>query len=105
MTVQADLRRVIKRGKKEATAENAVNRWCKENNIPHRKLNGLGFSGWPDKMYPMPRGRMIFIEFKRPGEAPTELQWYVITMLRDRGFPVVICYTKEAAVEFIKQYM
>lgn len=40
----------------------------------HYKLNGLGRMGKPDQLFVTPNGYTWFVEFKREGEEPTELQ-------------------------------
>lgn len=60
-----------------------------------RKMNGLGFNSWPDRLF-IPRVdkhkklrhtpmRAFWVEFKRPGEEPTPAQWRMIKDLRKRG--------------------
>lgn len=56
--------------------------------VPFR-LNVLGRKGWPDYGYGY-RGRMCFIEYKRPGEKPEPLQAYVHQILREEGFYVFV---------------
>ena len=36
-------------------------------------------------------GRTIYIEVKRPGQKPTELQWHRITELGKYGVKVMVC--------------
>lgn len=51
----------------EAPCENAVVSWAKKHGIHVRKMNGLGFNHWPDRMFCVPGGKPVFIEFKKPG--------------------------------------
>lgn len=57
-------------------------------------MNGLGYMSWPDRKFFPPRrrktGRSFFVEFKRPGEEPTEAQWEKIKELRERGEAVYV---------------
>ena len=59
-----------------------------------RKMNGLGFRAWPDRLFippnEIPDRVMFFVEFKRVGERPTPLQRAVHTNLRARGQAVFI---------------
>ena len=41
-------------------------------------------------------GRIVFIEFKAPGEKPTALQWRMIERLRGAGCEVHVCDSVEA---------
>ncbi len=53
-------------------------------------LNVLGRIGWPDRIFLYPMGRVVFIEFKLPGEKPRKVQEYVIGRLRAFGFTVAV---------------
>jgi Holliday junction resolvase len=46
-------------------------------------------NGIPDTMI-LRKGKMFFIEFKRPGEAPDPLQQYRIRKLREQGFETLV---------------
>lgn len=60
-----------------------------------RKMNGLGFRSWPDRLFLPPRvrtkkqgaalGRRFYVEFKKPGEESTPDQTRVQNELRERG--------------------
>lgn len=39
-----------------------------------RKMNGMGYRSWEDRLFLGPWGRTLWIEFKRPGEKATPLQ-------------------------------
>jgi hypothetical protein len=80
-------------------------KWCKDRGIINRKMNGLGFAGWPDRMFLMPKGKIVFIEFKKPGGSCTELQLYVQDKLRKLGYQVHVCETKEHAIEILSGNM
>lgn len=56
--------------------------------IPIR-INVTGHKGWPDYGYGY-KGRMCFVEFKKPGEKPEPLQKYVHSILRESGFTVLV---------------
>ena len=49
------------------------------------KLNLQGNRGWPDRMFLLP-GKPVFIEFKRRGEHPSDLQLYRIKQLTALGY-------------------
>lgn len=48
------------------------------------RINVTGRKGWPDYGY-VYKGRICFIEFKKPGERPTPLQLYVHDALIKQG--------------------
>jgi len=52
----------------ETDLEKSCLKWVWENySIKSRKVNGLGFRGWPDRLFPLPNERVLWCEFKRPG--------------------------------------
>ena len=56
--------------------------------IRNLKLNVRGQTGWPDRMFLIPGGKPLFIEFKRPGEDLEPKQNYVAQVLRRLGYNV-----------------
>ncbi len=80
---------VFKRRVKESTVENSFIRKCRnyEQPLKLRKMNGEGNRSWPDRMILGSQGFTAFIEFKRPGEKPTELQSEMLQELGQLGFP------------------
>ena len=91
----------------EKDIENAVgkalNAWSREQGTPllYLKLSVLGNRGYPDRMV-VYQGRILFIEFKRPGEEPTKRQLYVHQLLRDLGHEVQVHDNADEAVAAIK---
>lgn len=53
-----------------------------------RKMNGRGFRAWCDRLFLGPGGKVLWIEFKRQGAAPTKLQERHHQQLREMGFDV-----------------
>jgi hypothetical protein len=60
--------------KLERAIENAVVKYAKKFGIESIKLNGMGKRSLPDRMFLTVQRRVLFVEFKREGEKPTELQ-------------------------------
>lgn len=58
------------------------------------KFTSPGRTGVPDRMV-LVDGKVIFIEFKRPGEVPTKLQAYMHEQLREMGFVVLVKNTND----------
>jgi len=52
----------------------------------------IGFDGWPDRLF-WRQGVFVFIEYKRPGEAPRINQERKIKRLLDQGCWVGVCDT------------
>lgn len=67
------------------------------------KLNPLGNTGLPDRMFLLPQGKAVFIEFKRPGGRVRSKQKYWIKILRKLGFTALICDGENEAFEAIKK--
>lgn len=69
----------------EQAIQTAVVKHARRAGVLARKLD-FG-QGWPDFMF-LHSGRVLFIEFKRPGERPTPLQVHMHTLLQLAGFRV-----------------
>jgi hypothetical protein len=70
----------------EADIEGKVTRWAKKRDIICVKFQPKGDVGWPDHIYVIPpNGAVVFIEFKKPGEEPTPLQYYRIATINQAG--------------------
>jgi len=71
----------------ESQIQARVIEFARRRGVIARKLS-FG-EGWPDYMF-LWKGRILFIEFKRPGERPKPLQVYVIELIRKQGFEVIL---------------
>lgn len=90
------LRRRRRRGRREASIEESCRLVAKNLGWESRKMNGLGFRDWPDRLFIPPRPvkpmrRAFWVEFKRLGEEPTPAQGKRIEDLRRRGERVYVC--------------
>lgn len=87
---------------KESTIENAYIRKMKTSGIKAKikKMNGEGNRSWPDRVIFIKPRITLFIEFKRPGESPTELQADTHEELRSLGFPVEVFDDAQKAFEW-----
>lgn len=61
----------------------------------HYKLNGIGKMAKPDQEFVTPNGYNWYVEFKREGEQPTELQRDEAALLLDRGQMHSFVWTRE----------
>ena len=59
--------------------------------------------GWPDRLFMRKPQLYVWIEFKRPGGKPTELQRKRIAELEGIGANVRVCYSADAALEFLDE--
>lgn len=48
-------------------------------------------TGWPDVEFFFPQGRVLFIEFKSPGETTKKRQLHIHSELRKLGHTVKVC--------------
>lgn len=61
--------------------------------------------GWPDRQFILNDERVLWIEFKRPGERPTPYQLLVHKRLRHAGHKVEVHDNVEKALQAIRQAM
>lgn len=67
------------------------------------KVNTLTETGWPDRMFLIPGGRPLFIEFKRPGGEPDPKQVHIHGILKGLDYSVEVCDSEEEAMSKIAQ--
>lgn len=67
------------------------------------KFVSPGFSGVPDRLVFMPRGRIYLVELKAPGKKPSKLQLRVKARFEDFGFKYYVIDSYEAVEEFIHE--
>jgi len=65
------------------------------------KLVCPSFTGVPDRMILLPKGRIWFVEMKARGKIPTPRQEAVHTILRKLGFDVWVIDSNEALSQFL----
>lgn len=78
----------------EKTEQDVVDWWEAQGEI-QIKLNIMGRRGWPDRIFFVPGGKPVFIEFKRVKEKARKLQAYIHKQLREKGYDVYIADTAE----------
>lgn len=59
--------------------------------------------GWPDRLFLIPGGKPLFIEFKRPGAKPRKFQSHIHAILRRLGYKVEIHDDATQAVEAVRR--
>ena len=76
-----------------------------------RKAGGMclkfvspGWSGAPDRLVLLPKGRAIFVEVKRPGEKARPLQERRRQQLSKMGFLAEVVDTKKAVDELLRSF-
>ena len=66
------------------------------------KFSAIGQRSWPDRILFLSEGRVLLIEFKRPGGLPTELQEECHKYLRDMGHDIQVFSNAEEAFNYVK---
>lgn len=102
-----DLRKGKVRPQLESSVENPVVAYAKKKGVLVRKMNGLGFRGWPDRLFIFRNGVSVWIEFKAPGKKNnlSENQKEIIEALSDRDHTVFVVSDKEVGKAIIDEYL
>jgi hypothetical protein len=87
--------------KLEKKIEREVAQYAREKGCMALKLTILGRVGWPDYIFLYPIRRVMFIEFKREGERPRQIQVFICNKLRAMGFAVAVCDNVEVGKNLI----
>lgn len=66
------------------------------------KLLSQFINGLPDRMFLLPRGRVIFVEFKSTGCKPRKLQEVIMRRIASLGFTVLVVGTVTEYEELIR---
>ncbi len=88
----------------ESTVENCVNTYAKKKyagRILVRKMNGVGFRNWPDRLYFFDDGKVFLIEFKRKGKVPGPAQTAFHKILAGMGYRVYVVDNPEDGKKII----
>lgn len=83
--------------KLEVDIEDAVVTWAKKRKFLTPKVKFVE-AGYPDRLFVSPYGHTIFIEFKKPGEEPSPIQYHRLEELRKRGVPATWCDNVHEAI-------
>jgi len=89
--------------KRESEIQEKVTLYATSIGLIPVRINVTGRKGWPDYLYGY-RGKVLFIEYKRPGEKPEPLQEYVHSQLREQWFPVLVVDNVERGKEILKHW-
>lgn len=85
---------------REKSIENYLSRKVRQAGGLCWKLSSPGRSGVPDRLV-LFKSYVIFVELKRPGQKPRELQQIRMNELRDAGAWVEVISTKDEADTFL----
>lgn len=85
---------------KEVKVEAKVVSWAKAQGITVLKLNLIGNTGWPDRVF-LYAGRAVFLEFKRPGQDLKRNQPARIEELVSQGFTVGVFDDADTSISYL----
>lgn len=97
--------RTRKRVIREADIENKFVRMAKAIGCKTRKLNGMGYNSWPDRLILCPGGAIVFIEFKKPDEGLRPAQAELHSEVHKIGHTWYTCDDADNAMEIVKNAM
>lgn len=60
-------------------------------------------NGLPDRLYLIPGGHALFVEFKSTGKKPTKIQEHIIDRIRKVGFAVLVVDSPETWREAVSE--
>jgi len=75
---------------RESTVEKLFIKACQQKGALCWKFSSPGLSGVPDRIVLAPKGRVFFVELKRPGGRARRLQRYVHGLLERMGHEVLL---------------
>lgn len=88
----------------EKVTETKAKKYAKDRyGVDSMKLGSVYNADWPDRIFWMPCGRPLLIEFKRLGHKPTPAQAHRIEELKSKGYNVHVCDTFEHAKRLIDE--
>lgn len=89
--------------KKEETSEKVFERelskFVEESGGMAVKLLSQFIKGLPDRMFLLPGGVVVFVEFKSTGKRPTKIQSYIHAKMQALGFLVYVVDSVESYEE------
>ena len=94
--------RPISRRRRESALERKAVKYARSRGVVVAKLTRL--DGVPDRIFFVPGGKPLIIEFKARGEKPGEAQSWYLQKLKEDGYRVAWCDTKEKFLELMEKY-
>jgi hypothetical protein len=89
-------------GRRESPLEATAVKWARARNIVVAKLTEV--VGIPDRIFFVPGGRPVVIEFKAAKKKPAALQAYYLETLKAAGYYAAYCDTKEKFLALMETY-
>ena len=85
----------------EKVFERTFSKYVNDNGGIAVKLLSQFVNGLPDRLYLLPGGRALFIEFKSAGKKPTRIREHIIGRIRTLGFTVLVVDSPETWKEAV----
>ena len=89
---------------RESAVESALVAFAKKNGIWTRKFSSPAHRGVPDRIF-IRMGKVLFLEVKRPGEKPTQLQEYELQLIRNAGGMAAWVDSVELGIVTLRNYL
>ena len=102
--VQYSTRRALRRKVTEASVERDVGKWVADQGGLYIKFTPRGDVGWPDRIVILD-GATIWLELKRPGKLPTDMQRYRMGQLQARGCIVLWGDNADDVIKALEEYL
>lgn len=83
----------------EKVFERELSKFVEESGGMAVKLLSQFIKGLPDRMFLLPGGAVVFVEFKSTGKRPTKIQSYIHAKIRALGFLVYVVDSVESYEE------
>lgn len=90
------------KGRRESALEAPSVKWARARGIVVAKMTEV--SGIPDRVFFVPGGKPLVIEFKAELEEPGKLQNWYLTTIKEAGYRVAYCDTKEKFMDLMAKY-
>jgi hypothetical protein len=87
----------------ETNIERRVVNWARDNGILVFKADAKYGVGAPDRIFILSHGRIVFIEFKKPGKKPKKIQVFVHNKLRRLDHAVFVVDNAEIGIQILKE--
>lgn len=87
----------------EKVFERTLSKYVNDNGGIAVKLLSQFVNGLPDRLYLIPGGHALFVEFKSMGKKPTKIQEHIIDRIRNVGFAVMVVDSPETWKEAVSE--
>lgn len=85
--------------------QNPTVKWARARGVLAVKLQGAGNRSRPDFMFLIPGGKVVFMEFKRPGAKPEPLQTHTYKQFKNLGFIIEVHDSRHSAIASLTEHL